>query len=201
MTQETRDKPERRDQILEAALEVFSRRGVFATRIADIAAEAGVAYGLVYHYFRNKEEILHTIFEVGWAELQGRLEAAEGRAGGARQRFLAVAEAFLDAYRRRPRVVELFMLEFSGTSRYPEAPQLGPISKALSVVTRILERGRADGDIRADLDVDLLTLIFIGSLQLLVQAQVLGVYTLPDDFKENGAVKIVDAFFDGVGAK
>jgi TetR/AcrR family fatty acid metabolism transcriptional regulator len=201
VTQETRDKPERRDQILEAALEVFSRRGVFATRIADIAAEAGVAYGLVYHYFRNKEEILHTIFEVGWAELQGRLEAAEGRSGGARARFLGMAEAFLDAYRRRPRVVELFMLEFSGTSRFPEAPQLGPISKALAVVTRILERGRAEGEIRADLDVDLLTLIFIGSLQLLVQAQVLGVYTLPEDFKENGARKIVDAFFDGVGVK
>ena len=74
------DRPEKSDkraQILDAALGVFGRKGVFATRIADIASEAGIAYGLVYHYFKNKEEVLNTIFEDQWAGVTEGLELAE----------------------------------------------------------------------------------------------------------------------------
>ena len=58
---------ERRRQILEAAIEVFAEKGFHASRVSDIARKAGVAYGLVYHYFRNKEEILRTIFLERWS--------------------------------------------------------------------------------------------------------------------------------------
>ena len=56
----------RRNQLLEAATIVFARKGFHDTRIADIAREAGVAYGLVYHYFKNKDEILGSLFEGNW---------------------------------------------------------------------------------------------------------------------------------------
>jgi len=52
----------KRARILEAATRVFASRGYHGARVSDIAREAGIAYGLVYHYFRNKEEILDTIF-------------------------------------------------------------------------------------------------------------------------------------------
>ncbi len=107
------DRPEKRELILDAALAVFSRRGVFATRIADIAEEAGVAYGLVYHYFKNKEEILNTIFEDRWTRLTERLEKAAAEGHGARERLHAVAAVFLEAYRTRPQLVELLLLEFT----------------------------------------------------------------------------------------
>jgi AcrR family transcriptional regulator len=50
-------KDERREQLLLAALKVFSRRGLAATKIGDIASEAGLSHGLVYHYFQSKDEI------------------------------------------------------------------------------------------------------------------------------------------------
>ncbi len=50
-------KDERREQILKAALKVFALRGFAATKVGDIAAEAGLSHGLVYHYFKSKEEI------------------------------------------------------------------------------------------------------------------------------------------------
>ena len=62
---EARDQ-DRRKTILRAAVEVFARKGYHGCRIADVAKEAGVAYGLVYHYFRNKEELLQLVFEAGW---------------------------------------------------------------------------------------------------------------------------------------
>ena len=57
---------DRRKTILRAAIEVFSRKGYHGCRIADVAREAGVAYGLVYHYFRGKDELLESVFKSGW---------------------------------------------------------------------------------------------------------------------------------------
>ncbi len=114
------ERPERHDKrskILDAALEVFSRKGVFATRIADIASEAGIAYGLVYHYFKNKEEILNTIFEERWARVTELLERAEKDGRDTADRLRRAAEVFLSAYQRRPQVVELLLLEFTRTSK------------------------------------------------------------------------------------
>lgn len=48
---------ERREQLLSAALKVFARRGLAATKISDIAAAAGLSHGLVYHYFESKDAI------------------------------------------------------------------------------------------------------------------------------------------------
>ena len=53
---------DKRRQILDAAIRVFARQGFHACRVSDVADEAGVAYGLVYHYFQSKEEIMATLF-------------------------------------------------------------------------------------------------------------------------------------------
>ncbi|MCA3012951.1 MAG: helix-turn-helix transcriptional regulator, partial [Myxococcaceae bacterium] len=67
---------ERRKAILRAAVEVFSRKGFLGCRIADVAREAGVAYGLVYHYFQDKDELLGSVFESGWQSFLARVQAA-----------------------------------------------------------------------------------------------------------------------------
>src|SRR4029077_18489916 len=59
---------ETRERILAAATEVFARSGFHGARVADIAEHAGIAYGLVYHYFRNKDDILAAIFSERWAQ-------------------------------------------------------------------------------------------------------------------------------------
>ena len=58
--------PDRRRAILDAAVRVFARQGFHACRVSDIADEAGVAYGLLYHYFPSKEEVLNTLFLERW---------------------------------------------------------------------------------------------------------------------------------------
>src|SRR5262249_56639167 len=72
---EARDQ-DRRKTILRAAVEVFARKGYHGCRIADVAREAGVAYGLVYHYFKNKEELLQLVFEAGWGGFMSRIRDA-----------------------------------------------------------------------------------------------------------------------------
>jgi AcrR family transcriptional regulator len=58
-----RIREEQKKHILEAAVRVFARKGLATTKMADIAAEANVSYGLAYHYFPNKERILDELLE------------------------------------------------------------------------------------------------------------------------------------------
>ncbi|MDF2672296.1 MAG: TetR family transcriptional regulator [Clostridiales bacterium] len=54
---------ERKDQILNAALKIFARKGIGSTKVSDIASAAGVSHGLVYQHFRSKEEIFEILVE------------------------------------------------------------------------------------------------------------------------------------------
>ena len=75
MRARTRD-PERKSRIMAAASDLVARKGYHGCRIADVAREANVAYGLVYHYFRNKEELLQLVFETGWGGFVTRIREA-----------------------------------------------------------------------------------------------------------------------------
>src|ERR1043166_2154812 len=66
---------DKRALILAAAVRVFAKQGYEATRVGDIAKEAGVAYGLVYHYFGSKEAVLEAVFREAGG---GRLAAGGG---------------------------------------------------------------------------------------------------------------------------
>jgi AcrR family transcriptional regulator len=70
------DKSARRDQIMAAAKKVFARRGFHATTIADIAKEAGLAYGSIYWYFDSKDELFHALMAVEEQALRARVAAA-----------------------------------------------------------------------------------------------------------------------------
>ena len=68
---------EKRRQILDAAVRVFARKGFHTCRVGDIAEEAGVAHGLLYHYFVSKDEVLEAVFRENWSVLVERVEAVE----------------------------------------------------------------------------------------------------------------------------
>ena len=63
--------------ILDAAVRVFARQGFHTCRVSDIADEAGVAYGLVYHYFSSKDEILDTLFLERWDVMLAAIAEAD----------------------------------------------------------------------------------------------------------------------------
>ena len=71
---------DKRRQILDAAIHVFARQGFHACRVSDIADEAGVAYGLVYHYFKSKDEVLNELFTERWSLLLAAIEEVDGQA-------------------------------------------------------------------------------------------------------------------------
>src|SRR3954467_4760300 len=90
---------DKRRQILDGAVRVFARQGFHSTRVSDIADEAGVAYGLVYHYFKSKDEVLNELFSERWSLLLAAIGEADAGGGTPREKLGAVAGFIIDSYR------------------------------------------------------------------------------------------------------
>ncbi len=197
---------DKREAILEAAIEVFSRNGYHRARVSDIAREAGIAYGLVYHYFKNKEEILSTIFEERWSSFLEAVEAVARRDAPARDKLVSVAALILNAYRIRPAWVKVLVLEIQRSSRFAEPGQIRAVGALFQSIARILRTGQQAGELRSDLDPDVACYVFLGALELVLTGLVLEI-ARPDAARDGAAGyyltvanTVVDIFLHGLAA-
>src|SRR3954466_2153258 len=89
---------DKRRLILDAAIRVFARQGFHHCRVSDVADEAGVAYGLVYHYFDSKEEILDTLFAERWDVMLEAISEIDARDLPVREKLYSIAGFIIDSY-------------------------------------------------------------------------------------------------------
>jgi TetR/AcrR family transcriptional regulator, fatty acid metabolism regulator protein len=168
---------DKRRQILGAAVRVFAERGYDTARVGDIAREAGVAYGLVYHYFGSKEAVLEAVFHEAWGRLLAALAQAEETGGDAAEQLALVVRIVLRTWRDDPDLVRLLVREvIRGPAIQAELDELG---HAFAAFERIVERGQREGTFRVDVDARLAAFFVYGALDEILTGWVLG--TLPDD--------------------
>jgi TetR/AcrR family fatty acid metabolism transcriptional regulator len=162
---------EKRRVILDAAVRVFAHRGFHTSRVGDIANEAGVAHGLLYHYFSSKDEVLETIFRENWSVLVERIRAVEDSGEPARDQLRHVAAILLRTWRHQPDVVRVVVREIA---RSPEIQdRIGELVKPIDSIRRIIEQGQESGEFRADLDPRLAAVMFYGGIDEILTAWVL----------------------------
>ena len=113
---------EKRRQILEAAVRAFARKGYHACRVGEIAEEAGVAYGLVYHYFGSKEEMLETIFRDTWTQMLAACRRSRRRAARPSEQVRKVAALAPPHLARDPDLVRVLVREVDAEPRAAAAP-------------------------------------------------------------------------------
>jgi TetR/AcrR family transcriptional regulator, fatty acid metabolism regulator protein len=167
---------EKRRLLLDAAVRVFARKGYHAARIGDIAEEAGVAYGLLYHYFSSKEEVLRSVFRDTWRALIQTIKNVEEGDDPPAEQLRKVAEILLRSWRRDPDLVRVLVLEVTRSSLL--AGEMDEVVASFAAIQEIIERGQADGSIRSDLDARLASYVFYGAIDELLTGWVLG--RLPD---------------------
>ena len=167
---------DKRRLILDAAVGVFARQGYDQTPVGDIAREAGVAYGLVYHYFESKEAVLEAVFREAWGRLLAAVALAEERGDSAPRQLELVVEIVLRAWRDDPDLVRLLVRD---VARSPHVAELREIEDAFASLERIVRRGQEEGTFRPDVDAHLAAWIVYGALEEVLTGWVLG--GLPDD--------------------
>jgi TetR/AcrR family fatty acid metabolism transcriptional regulator len=171
---------EKRRLILDAAVRVFAHRGFHTSRVGDIAEEAGVAHGLLYHYFSSKEEVLETVFRDNWSELLDAFARIEASEATPLEQLAAIAKTLLRAWRERPDLVRVMVRE---VARSPQLQgQVDEIREGFQLIQRVIERGQAEGSFRDDVDPRLASWIFYGGLEEILTGWVLA--QLPDGDEE-----------------
>ena len=188
---------EKRRQILDAAVRAFARKGYHACRVGEIAEEAGVAYGLVYHYFGSKEEVLQTIFRDTWTQMLARISELEAEGDSAPEQVRKVTALLLRTWRRDPDLVRVLVRE---VTRSPEQlqQQIDEIGHAYEALERIVRRGQESGAFRREIDPQLAATIFYGALEEVLTGWVMGQLPGGEDEVAKAEQAVVALLCDGL---
>jgi TetR/AcrR family transcriptional regulator, fatty acid metabolism regulator protein len=168
---------DKRQLILAAAVRVFAAQGYEASRVGDVAKEAGVAYGLVYHYFGSKEAVLEAVFREQWGRLLAAVALAEETGDSAPEQLALVVKIVLRSWRDDPDLVRLLVREITRSPHIQD--ELDEIGQAFASLQRIVARGQDEGTFRPDIDARLAAWMVYGAMEQVLTGWVLG--QLPDD--------------------
>ena len=165
---------ETRERILAAATEVFARSGFHGARVADIAEHAGIAYGLVYHYFRNKDDILAAIFSERWAQYVEYLHEVGRMPLPFPERMRRLVHFWVEIFRREPDLMTIMINEISRSYEFLESHDIGTVLIAFDAIEVMIREARDKGEVAHDLDPQLATYVVFGAAEMVLTGYVIG---------------------------
>jgi TetR/AcrR family transcriptional regulator, fatty acid metabolism regulator protein len=170
---------DKRRAILDAAVRVFARQGFHACRVADIADEAGVAYGLVYHYFASKDEILDTLFLERWAIMLETIRQVDAREMPAREKLQAIAAFIIDSYSHDPELMKVIIVEVTRAANSFGQTHLAQIAEAFTLIAEIVTSAQANSEFKSQISAQFAAIAFYGAIEQTLTGWIFGL--LPDD--------------------
>ena len=156
---------DKRRIILDAAVRVFARQGFHTCRVSDIADEAGVAYGLVYHYFRSKDEVLDTLFLERWNVLLEAIREVDAEDTAARDKLYEIASFIIESYRHDPELMKVIIVEVTRAANSFGLNHLAKIREAYDLIADIVEKAQARGELRDAVTPAFAAMAFYGAIE------------------------------------
>jgi TetR/AcrR family fatty acid metabolism transcriptional regulator len=196
--------PDKRRLILDAAVRVFARQGFHACRVADIADEAGVAYGLVYHYFASKDEVLDTLFLERWnvmLELIREVDAAsspEGQAIPVRDKLRAIASFIIDSYQHDPDLMKVIIVEVTRAANSFGNTHIATIREAYDLIGGMIAKAQADGVFKQEIEARFAAMAFYGAIEQLLTGWIFDLLPQGDDYFERAKWLVVETVCGGL---
>jgi TetR/AcrR family fatty acid metabolism transcriptional regulator len=189
---------DRRRELLDAAVRVFARKGFRAARVGDIAEEAGVAHGLLYHYFRSKDEVLETIFRETWQLLDSECARIEASGVPLREQLRRFARIYLGSWLMTPELIGVLVREIA---RSPDVGErVHEIRGVFLALERMIEAAKESGDVRGDCDVVFAACAVYGALEEILTGWVLGQLPAEEEDVEQAVTTVVDVAWAGLAA-
>ncbi|MFN2616072.1 MAG: TetR/AcrR family transcriptional regulator [Thermoleophilaceae bacterium] len=189
---------DKRRLILDAAVRVFARRGFHHCRVSDVADEAGVAYGLVYHYFDSKEEILNTLFLERWQVMLDEIASIDREQMPARDKLHRVAGFIIDSYRHDPELMKVIIVEVTRAANSFGRLHLKKIREAYDGIGQIVERAREEGSFKSDIPSDFAAMFFYGAMEQLLTGWIFEVLPQSEAEFERAKGMVVEALCGGL---
>jgi len=191
-------KKEKESTIFDAALKTIKRKGFHKARMSDIAKEAEISYGLVYHYFKNKEDLFDAILNRWWNGLFQLMADISEREHDVYKKLRHIIDYFLDTYQSNPELVNIFITEISRSTTNLTVSRLEHFKKFISLTEGVILEGQDIGILRRDFKARYLTNIFLGSLETFVSTMVFADQKITGNTQKNKiAESILEVFFNG----
>ena len=191
---------DKRRVILDAAVRVFARQGFHTCRVSDIADDAGVAYGLVYHYFSSKEEILDTLFLERWDVMLTAISEADAAAVAPRAKLRAIASFIVDSYRHDPDLMKVIIVEVTRAANTFGRKHVEKIEQAYDGIARIVERAQREGAFRTDIDARFAAHAFYGLVEQVLTSWIFREVAVAPEELERVKAEIVEMICGGLRA-
>ena len=193
-------KPQRKangkfEAILRSAIKVFASSGFFNSKVADVAREAGVADGTVYLYFKNKDDILVSIFNYYMEEALAAGRASLAQTDDPIEKLRRIVHAHLERLGRDRNLAIVFQVELRSSTKFMEQFSATKVSEYLDLIRGVLEEGQQRGAFRAELNTKVTAKILFGALDEMATNWVLSRkrYSLAST-----AEPLLDVFLNGV---
>lgn len=186
---------EKHQRILDAAVKVFAQKGFFQSRVSEIAKEAGVADGTIYLYFKNKDDLLVSIFEVKMQEVITRFQSVINRENDAASKLECLIRLHLEEFQANPDLAAVFQVELRQSSRFMRESEKIELKRYLDLIGEIVEQGRQEGIFRRNVPLGLIKRLVFGTLDEVVSTWVLSGMRYP---LETMTGSIIDLFLHGI---
>lgn len=195
-----RDRADKHGLILEAAIEVFAEKGFHRARISDIARRAGVADGTIYLYFRNKDDVLLTIFEEKMGILIAGLHEVLAEVDDPLEKVRAFARYHFKQVRDHRALAEVLQIELRLSNKFLKEYRPEKLWEYLGIFAGIVHEGQQRGVIRPELDAFTLMWAFFGAMDEIAMQWVLS--RKANKFSlESTADTVADVFIRGMAAQ
>jgi len=189
---------DKRRAILDAAIRVFARQGFHSARVSDVASEAGVAYGLVYHYFDSKDQMLNELFTERWSLLLDTSEKVQQGGGSVREKLGGVAGFIIESYRHEPELMKVIIVEVTRAANSFGRTHLAEIRQAYELIEKIVADAQAAGEFRNDVSPAFASMLFYGAIEQLLTGWIFEVVPGADEDFEHAKELVVETICGGL---
>ena len=189
---------DKRRLILDAAVRVFARQGFNGCRVSDIADEAGVAYGLVYHYFRSKDEVLDTLFLERWNVLLEAIRETDRQDISPREKLYAIASFIVDSYRHDPDLMKVIIVEVTRAANSFGQTHLAKIREAYELIANIVAKAQEEGAFKDTITPEFAAMAFYGAIEQVLTGWIFELLPQSDEQYEQAKGFVVETICAGL---
>ena len=189
---------DKRRMILDAAVRVFARRGFHACRVSDIADEAGVAYGLVYHYFASKDEVLDTLFLERWDVMLEMIRDVDSRPIPVREKFEEIVSFIVDSYRHDPDMMKVIIVEVTRAANSFGRTHIDHIRTAYDLIGEIVSKAQAEGVFKPEIEPRFAAMAFYGVIEQLLTGWIFDLLPQDEEHFESAKWSVLETVYGGL---
>ncbi|MBP7462116.1 MAG: TetR/AcrR family transcriptional regulator, partial [Candidatus Delongbacteria bacterium] len=164
-----------RKKILDTALKIFAHKGFLAARVSDISKQAGTAHGLLYYYFRDKEDILQAIFEENWKELTKNVQGVIDHHGGTVQKIEAIISYVFHVFHNHPDLFRVIVINLRYTPEISQSIRIGLLKDFLNPLYTLFKKGQREGTFIKTIDPEVAIQLLFGMVENSIRSILIGV--------------------------